>query len=428
MDGSPLGTPSATVLADRILRNRANVLQSQVVQLDADKSTIGARLAGVSAALLDERFVHANERAQWRADHAAEIASQKQLHQKFIATQANDFARRHAASMIDLAAADAATASAFAGSLAEMESELVQLERRRANEAAAHASHAASLVNDIQLLCTALKAERERCEQQRRDFEEDRKALIAAAEESQLRLRLAFASERCALERTMCQSVYSLEEEMECLREAHSLQLAEERGRHAEEVASIRGEHEGQVKRLEARINRAVEDNETLHEMLRVQAVEAEEARMEVEAAHLRYVGEMKEAHSKAVVYALSQQEGALREEMRWVEDALHNCQGGLADQKVEIEHLKALRKAERADHEKVVDGLHERLSEQHAALTSARVTMEQQRRELEGIKEERRHDGVSKAKEERSRSIYRLETGLSSFVHGEEARRESVA
>ena len=72
MDGSLLGTPSATVLADRILRNRANVLQSQVVQLDADKSTIGARLAGVSAALLDERFVHANERAQWRADHAAE--------------------------------------------------------------------------------------------------------------------------------------------------------------------------------------------------------------------------------------------------------------------------------------------------------------------------------------------------------------------
>ena len=36
------------------------------------------------------------------------------------------------------------------------------------------------------------------------------------------------------------------------------------------------------MKRLEARINRAVEDNETLHEMLRVQAVEAEEARMEV--------------------------------------------------------------------------------------------------------------------------------------------------
>ena len=59
MDGS-LGTPSATVLADRILRNRANVLQSQVIQLDADKSTIGARLA-VSAALLDERFVRQRE-------------------------------------------------------------------------------------------------------------------------------------------------------------------------------------------------------------------------------------------------------------------------------------------------------------------------------------------------------------------------------
>ena len=323
-----------------------------------------------------------------------------------MALQADKCGQRIGARMLKLAAEDAATVGTFSTSVAGLEEEIElqaqQFEQERTELVAIHAGEVARLEHMLAQVCARLAASEELSSERARDVEAHRRMVRTQAEEdlqARRAMRQTLTSEGDVRLCVLASAVASLEQDLVSQRERfeREAQARDDASRSAAVRASL--DHKQDMLGLQWRMaGLGVASKAEVRE----QRLAFEQALSDRDAAHARYVDEIRAENTRA----LSRQEIALREEVDWHRER-HEAQS--KDMDIQQEKMREIELA----HARAQAELHDRLAEHSGALAMAREALELQRVEAERFTTESRRDAQLRTRIDRSRCIYRLETGL---------------